>query len=378
MKKNVLYKFLHRSVNRLVGSIANRAALSEERTLLLEKPAPFSPVLPVNLDELPTAMQPYFHETIELPAVYLHTLRSVAVSWHMVVFRRLRIFLPILAHPREIVHYNDAYLLQEWTGRKQRVPRAARPLVLVHNEWTGSNYYHWLIDALPRLLLLRAHYADHQLLMPAPVAAFVEQSAALLGFTDLVRLEAGRTLVGADLLFPDYVAAPGYQHPALLQRVRQHILSQLYPTGELPVPHRQVYVSRRLQRVRRLLNEPAIETLLVQHGYEVVEFEKMTFVEQVRLMTETHLFISIHGAGLTNMLFLPTGARVGELLNADKIIRKQNQDFENLIYFRMAAALRLPYYCLPCANVESEPPTNDAHLQVDTGAFERLLHQMSS
>jgi capsular polysaccharide biosynthesis protein len=294
----------------------------------------------------------------------------------MVVFRRLRIFLPAVAHPREEGHYNNTYLLQEWMGQKVEAPHDGRPLALVHNQWTGTNFYHWLVDALPRLVLLQASHPTSRLVMPTPIAGFVRESAAALGFKELLPLEAGQTLVNADLLVPDHVTAPGYQHPALLQQVRTQLLAGLCGSEPLSRPHRRVYASRRSQRVRRLLNEEAIEAILGQYGYELIEFEKFSFVEQIKLMTETERFVSIHGAGLTNMLFLPPAARVGELLNMDKMVVKQNKDFENLIYFRMASALQLPYYCLPCAAAGYEPLVNEAHIRVDVAAFEQLLRRM--
>ena len=378
LKNSALYKILRKCANyaiQLVASRQNVWAGTEE--MLLAKKLSFTPALPVNIYELPADLASYFYESIALPKVMLYYLCRVSISWHMVVFRNLRIFLPALAHPREQKHYSGTYLLQQWRGKLVVPPADGVELALVHNQWTSSNYYHWMVDALPRLLLLQADHSHCRLLMTAPVPAFVRDSAAMLGFTDLFTLEAGQTMVGADLLVPGHVTAPGYQHPDLLLQVRQQIFSKVYPSGEPLVPHRRIYASRRSQRVRRLLNEQAIEELLVQYGYEVVEFEEMTFSEQVRLMAETSLFISVHGAGLTNMLFLPSGARVGELMNMDKIILKQNQDFENLIYFRMAAALQLPYYCLPCANVGDDVPTNEADLQVDATAFERLLSLMS-
>lgn len=377
VKESLLYKFLLNSVDVIVRRIANQQTSFGKRALLLAESGPFLPTLPVNIEELPAAMQPYFHESIALPPVYLHFLRQTVVSWHMVVFRKLRIFLPALAHPREEGNYNDAYLFQEWIGKKKRVPPDARPLALVHNQWTGANYYHWLVDSLPRLLLLQANYGECRLLMPAPVAAFVWESATMLGFPELLLLEPGHTLVNADLLVPDHVTAPGYQHPTLLRQVREQLLAKLYTAGQLPVPYRRVYVSRRSQRVRRLVNEHAIEGMLKQYRYEIVEFENLSFVEQIKLMAETERFISIHGAGLTNMLFLPPAARVGELMNRDKLICKKNKDFENLIYFRMASALQIPYYCLPCAGMGGEMLTNEAHLQVDTTAFEKLLQLMN-
>ena len=287
-------------------------------------------------------------------------------------------FLPALAHLRESKHYTDTYLLQQWTGQLQQPPADEKKLVLVHNQWTNGNYYHWMVDALPRLLLLPLTPASYRLLMIAPVPNFVRDSAALLGFADLLSLAPGETLREADLLIPEHVTPPGYQRPTLLRQLRAALLKAVYQGVALPPAHRKVYVSRRQQRVRRLLNETDIADVLARHGYETVEFEGLSLAGQVQLIAETRAFVSVHGAGLTNMLFLPAGAQVAELLNADKLVQRRDEHFENLIYFRMAAALELPYYCLPCANVDHDPPTNEAHLRVDADALDQLLHQMAA
>jgi capsular polysaccharide biosynthesis protein len=379
LKSSSVYKALlniaNKAIQRFVNEQQNR---SGSTTLLLAETPPFAPALPMNRKQLPAALAAYFHEEIRLPQVLLHRLSRMMVSWHMVVFRNLRIFLPALAHPREEKHYDSTYLLQQWTGKGVLAPTDGRGLLLVHNQWTGSNYYHWMIDSLPRLLLVQTLCPGCRVLMPAPVADFVRTSAALLGFTDLVLLQKGETLREADLIIPEHTTPPGYQHPAVLRELRKQLVGAVYKDARMPKPYRKVYISRRSQRVRRLVNEDEIMALLKHHAYEVWEFEGMSLVEQVKLMSETKTLMSLHGAGLTNMLFLPAGAQVAELLNADKIIKLSNQNFENLIYFRMASALELPYYCLPCENVEDGTPTNEAHLRVEIKSLQELLEIMDS
>ena len=380
MKNGFVYKSLKRIADESIR-FANQklpALPAAQVTEVWPPTAPFRPALPQNIAQLPAGLAAYFREEISLPAVHLFTLRQVSVSWHTVVFKGLRMFLLALAHPREIKHYDDTYLLQQWTGKLVRPPVDGRPLALVHNQWTSSNYYHWMIDSLPRLLLLQQEHSRCRLLMPAPVPAYVRDSAALLGFTELLLLQKGETLTGADILIPEHVTPPGYQNPALLQRVRRQLIEAVYQGETPPRPFRKVYVSRRSQRVRRLLNEDSIQGLLTEYGFEITEFEGMTVAEQVRLMAETQTFISIHGAGLTNMLFLPPGAQVAELLNSGKIVELANQHFENLIYFRMAAVLELPYYCLPCANATDGLPTNDSDLHLDLNALRQLLDLMAA
>ena len=46
---------------------------------------------------------------------------------------------------------------------------------------------------------------------------------------------------------------------------------------------------------------------------KVVDLAQISFEEQVRLMRNTSVLIGVHGAGLTNLLYLPTQALVVEI-----------------------------------------------------------------
>ena len=53
-------------------------------------------------------------------------------------------------------------------------------------------------------------------------------------------------------------------------------------------------------------------------NFQVVQFTKeIPFFDQISIMRKTDLFISMHGAGLTQMLFLPDNAKVIELFNCN-------------------------------------------------------------
>lgn len=87
-------------------------------------------------------------------------------------------------------------------------------------------------------------------------------------------------------------------------------------------PAKQVTLIRR-NRVasnRYVINEPQLMELLRTEcerrglAFQVVDFEGMSFVSQVELMSRTSVLIGIHGAGLVNSMFLPPDAAVIELV----------------------------------------------------------------
>ena len=75
------------------------------------------------------------------------------------------------------------------------------------------------------------------------------------------------------------------------------------PAGDPPRRQRRLYVTRRLARCGRFTNEQELEPILLDHGFEIIEAERLSFIEQVRLFSQAEVVTGPHGAGLTNILF---------------------------------------------------------------------------
>jgi capsular polysaccharide biosynthesis protein len=64
-----------------------------------------------------------------------------------------------------------------------------------------------------------------------------------------------------------------------------------------------LYVTRRNARHRRVKNEPAVDALLREFGFEVVELETLSLRDQVKLFQEVAFVAGPHGAGLVTTVF---------------------------------------------------------------------------
>ena len=49
-------------------------------------------------------------------------------------------------------------------------------------------------------------------------------------------------------------------------------------------------------------------------GFDIVYMEEYSIVEQMRIMKDAEFIVSPHGAGLTNMIFARSGAKILELI----------------------------------------------------------------
>jgi capsular polysaccharide biosynthesis protein len=127
-----------------------------------------------------------------------------------------------------------------------------------------------------------------------------------------------------------------------------------------------VFISRGAAARRRLSNEDDLWPILARAGFEKVQMERLAFSQQVALMRQTAVLVAPHGAGLANMMFCPTGARVVEIADLE---------FPNPNFYALAAAMGHSYWLLaasPCGL--GAPPERD--LRLDPAALRGVLNQL--
>lgn len=193
-------------------------------------------------------------------------------------------------------------------GHRLRVAtRVAGTHATLISAWS-DNYFHWLLDALPRLAVLdEAGFGELPLIVPDPPAAFHRESLDLLG----IGLDR-RTPFGGLHLEPDVLVWPSHAghtgHPA--GWACQWLRARLLPAARAVSGRRRLYVSRAAAPRRRLANEDEIVAVLEPLGFEAVEPHRLPLREQLSLFASAEAVVGPHGAGLANVLF---GRRVSVL-----------------------------------------------------------------
>ncbi|WP_169719284.1 glycosyltransferase family 61 protein [Algoriphagus mannitolivorans] len=201
----------------------------------------------------------------------------------------------------------------------------------VIDEWS-PNYFHWIADCLPRIWEGLEKDPECPLILPESYKSlsFVTQSLDLLGLR--VIYYKSNVNLQVDLLILTAKTAPfPHFHVERTLNTRERLAKTI-----LKEPWRKVYISRSLALKRKAHNEPDVEVLLKKRGYEIYHAERLNFVQQIQLMAETQVLVSLHGAALTNMIFLPKTSKVLELRNAGDSLTQ--------CYFNLASVLGLPYY----------------------------------
>ena len=266
--------------------------------------------------------------------------------------------------PRVVPHFHRYALYKFFTGRRIRSddPR----LLLLHNHW-GGGYYHWLTECLIKVPLVDP--SRYVVLLPADFPQFAAESLALFPFAGTLRLPPGHGLSAKTVTVVGN-PHPGRPNPEQLQQLKQDLLTRCRGTA---LGRERVYLTRRDALWRRVENEAEVVSTLERYGFDVVDPSRLSFCEQVGLFSGCRAMVSVHGAGLTNMMFMPEGGRVLELLR-----ELESADAEtNPAYWHLSTIGKLDYYYQFCQRGQNEGEgVNQVNVIVDIERLEQNIQLM--
>ena len=191
-----------------------------------------------------------------------------------------------------------------------------------------SNYYHYLMDYVLPLVSALRRFAD----AIGPLTALLRRDAPRFAHEILAALaedfpslsieliDPGHKLENARALYTVRFAHAREWVPFEVEDVEilRHALQARYRLPA-PSPERDVYVSRRGARLRRLTTENELIGELTNHGFDIFTPSAENHAEQVKAFSSARRIVAVHGAALTNLLFAPAGAEVVELFARDHI-----------------------------------------------------------
>ena len=239
--------------------------------------------------------------------------------------------------------------------------KSIRSAVWIIDE-NAYGYFHWLTDCLCRLVAVQNHLKDHVIILPSHLKniKFIEESLPYFNIK-AEYYDVTLPVKVKRLLLPSHTAPSGNYNTILVNKLREQFIGQ-----NSNQPAKNIYISRQNAEKRKITNEEAVITLLKQYHFEVHFFENYSFNEQVNLMKDTKCLIGLHGAGLTNMLFMSEKTNVLELRNAE--------DNHNNCYFSLASDLNLNYYYQ--INSGDRKDTHEVNITVDILLLKQNIERM--
>jgi glycosyl transferase family 61 len=232
------------------------------------------------------------------------------------------------------------------------------------------NYYHFLLDILPRFAILDAQGVPRPERWYVPLGqGFQREILKLAGFLareEIVDADVHPHVRAEQLLVPGVPDGSKRIPPWSVGFIRE----RLRPPDAEVVPGRRIYVTRGHERHNRIvINEAEVVQLLAARGFEVVDPGGHPVSEQIRMFAEAECIVSPHGAALTNLLFASPGASVVEVLAPNYV---------DVSYWKLADCVPgLTYRYLLGAGRRPRPGREEVavmnDITVDLDALERVL-----
>jgi hypothetical protein len=231
-----------------------------------------------------------------------------------------------------------------------------------------KNYYHIMIDVLPRILGLHTeecrrldsisvHLCDLASLPWRPLIEALLPENARIHHSPWDSRVRCRQAIALPFLSGE---TAGSLPSEWLERFHA-ATARLWGAADASQP-RRLYITRRLATMRRILNEDELIAGLRSHGFEPVALETMSLADQYRCFATAEAVVAPHGAGLTNLLHAPSGCKVVELFPAEPSFH----------YRWLSHSCQHPYACSSGAAA-----TRNADFTVDIDAVMALVTSRS-
>jgi hypothetical protein len=227
---------------------------------------------------------------------------------HSVAQSRGRIYKQSMLSEFALFNPKFAYPAETMRFRPYRTREAG---ILFSMPW-HYNFYHWMIDILPRLHVLDIdRRLDHlPILVPASSRGFIRETLKMTPHFNRVRfIEDGMSRFKA-LHFLAPLSEPCRPSPLAIAWLNRTFDLDALPQRETP---QRIFVTRNDALTRYIQNDREIRDIAEQHGYAIVSMTDYSLVEQAQLMRQARVVVGVHGANLTMTAFCKPGTLLAEI-----------------------------------------------------------------
>ena len=200
------------------------------------------------------------------------------------------------------------------------------------------NYYHWFLDALPRVFAAEAYGRRSgetcHLVVPESLTPWQQDSLLFMGLSleKLIRVPLAPGHGG--WAFRNLITSFSHRHtrysttghfdalcPLIINQLSERLIDGAEQQANTDSFSPRIYVSRGQAALRQVRNEEAVMNVLSPHGFSLLHLDTMPLHEQIqRFRRATHV-ISSHGGALTNLLYLSPGCQVLEIFQEGHGVR---------------------------------------------------------
>ncbi|MDF2668231.1 MAG: capsular polysaccharide biosynthesis protein [Paenibacillus sp.] len=234
----------------------------------------------------------------------------------------------------------------------------------------SSVYYHWMMDVLPRLQLLRNNgiHVQHYIINSSSKALFQRESLAMLGISPQQIMSSSDQLH----IQSKSLIIPGFKGSLRDKWSCAFLRSELMEKHSIQAIEgfERIYISREEAGKRKIVNEREVLQHLEQYGFRKVILERLALRDQIQLFASAKVIAGPHGAGMTNMVFANPGTTIIEIFSP-QLVHTCYPALSSILghkhYYLIGTGTRPPDYV--------DPHNRKADITVNISQLSQLLKQ---
>lgn len=207
------------------------------------------------------------------------------------------------------------YLNYQQTKKKQvkKIPE-----LIVFDYVKGDNYFHFYSDVLGKLYMIHTQL-PHLKHLPLVIGEHMYRKKFFQFFLKHKEVSEFNWYVHKEDEVIETEKAYLLQPMPYDMKYWMWIKSLATPYIQPQQAGKKIFINRPPQTGRHIENHEQIHDLVKSLGYEIIDLENKSLEDQIAIFSSASNIISIHGAGMTNLLFCHPGAYVLEIMPDERI-----------------------------------------------------------
>ena len=195
---------------------------------------------------------------------------------------------------------------------------------LVQGASGNNNYFHWMFDILPRLIILEKYYNlnDINFFYCPQIKPWQLSTLSIfnIGADKLINSNLHRHIQADKILA---VSHPWYSKGLILNEAKNlprwiinEINLKFEKYGKKFKCNDKIFIDRRESKYNhcQIINDEEIKTYLRKKGFTVYRVGELNFFEQIYLFQNAKIVIGAHGAAFTNLIFCKENTKVLDII----------------------------------------------------------------
>lgn len=183
-----------------------------------------------------------------------------------------------------------------------------------------NNYFHWMFDVLPRILLIKNSnlFKFNKILLPSLKKKYQIESIRLLHLKEktVIQSDANKHISSEEIYATSNINNNIEKiSPFIINILKKNILAEI-KEKQFSEKVEKIYIDRKdsnFNSNRLIINETEITSYLKSIGFAIIKLSEISFKNQIYFFNNAKYIIGLHGAGFSNLIFCKKNTRVIEI-----------------------------------------------------------------